>query len=96
MPTATVEGEWVRLMGVRNFTYRTRDDFDARYEEREVSLAHLTSIDFYISFWMPGPIGHTFLSFNFDNAAPVSISIETRPEVGEGYSPIASCSSSTN
>src|SRR5512136_2718952 len=39
---------------------------------------------------MPGPVGHTFLSFNFDNAPPVSISIETRPEVGEGYSPLAS------
>jgi hypothetical protein len=90
MPTSTVEGDRVRLTGVRNFIYRTRDDFDARYEEREVSLSHLTSIDFYISFWMTGPIGHTFLSFNFDNAPPVSISIETRPEIGEGYSPIAS------
>jgi hypothetical protein len=90
MPTATVEGDRVRLIDVRNFTYRARDDFDVRYEEREVSLAHLTSIDFFISYWTAGPIGHTFLSFNFDNAPPVSISIETRPEIGEGYSPIAS------
>lgn len=90
MPTATIDGDRVRLTGVRNFSYRTRDDFDERWEEREVLLSHLTSVDFYISFWMPGPIGHTFLSFNFDNAPPVSISIETRPEVGEGYSPIAS------
>ena len=29
-------------------------------------------------------------SFVFDNAPPVSISIETRPEVGEGFAPIAS------
>ena len=35
-------------------------------------------------------MGHTFLSFNFDNALPVCISIETRPEVGEGFDPIAS------
>jgi len=90
LPTAQIDGDRVRLSGVRNFTYRTRDDFDVHYEEREVLLSHLTSVDFYISFWMPGPIGHTFLSFNFDNAPPVSISIETRPEVGEGYSPIAS------
>ena len=33
---------------------------------------------------------HTFLSFLFDNAPPLSISIETRPEVGEGFNPIAS------
>jgi hypothetical protein len=30
------------------------------------------------------------LSFIFDNAPPLSISIETRPEVGEGFAPIAS------
>ena len=46
---------------------------------RDVSLSHLTGLDFYASFWMEGPIGHTFLSFMFDNAPPVSISIETRP-----------------
>jgi len=30
------------------------------------------------------------VSFTFDNAPPLSISIETRPEVGEGFDPIAS------
>jgi hypothetical protein len=39
---------------------------------------------------MPGPIGHTFVSFTFDNAPPLSISIEARPEAHEGYAPIAS------
>jgi hypothetical protein len=61
-----------------------------RYEEREVSLSHLTGIDFFVSYWKVGPVGHTFLSFLFDNAPPLCISIETRPEVGEGFAPIAS------
>jgi hypothetical protein len=39
---------------------------------------------FYVSYFMEGPVGHTFVSFIFDNAPPLSISIETRPEVGEG------------
>ena len=30
------------------------------------------------------------MSFIFDNAPPLSISIETRPEVGEDFAPIAS------
>jgi hypothetical protein len=30
------------------------------------------------------------VSFNFDNAPPVCVSIETRPEIGEGFAPIAS------
>jgi hypothetical protein len=90
MPQAFIDGDTVRITGVRDFDYRTRDDFTVRYEERTVSLSHLTGVDFYVSFWMEGPIGHTFLSFVFDNAPPLAVSIETRPEVGEGYSPLAS------
>ena len=90
MPRATIDGDRVRISGVRNFDFRTRDDFTARYEDREVQLSHLKGIDFYVSYWAEGWVGHTFLSFIFDNAPPLSISIETRPEVGEGFNPIAS------
>jgi hypothetical protein len=80
----------VRFTGVRNFDYRSRNDFTVRYKEREVQLSHLTGIDFFVSYWSEGLVGHTFLSFIFDNAPPLSISIETRPEAGEGFQPIAS------
>ncbi len=90
MPRAIVDGDRVRFTGVRDFDYRSRDDFTVRYQEREVSLSHLTGLDFYVSYWREGVVGHTFLSFLFDNAPPLSISIETRPEVGEGFNPIAS------
>ena len=90
MPRAIIDGDRVRITGVRNFDYRSRNDFTVRYEEREVQLSHLTALDFYVSYWSEGLVGHTFLSFIFDNAPPLSISIETRPEVGEGFAPIAS------
>ena len=90
MPRASLDGDRVRFTGVRNFDYRSKDDFTVRYEEREVLLSHLTSVDFFVSYWMPGPVAHTFVSFNFDNAPPVCVSIETRTEVGEGFSPVAS------
>ncbi len=90
MPRAVVDGDRVHLTGVRNFDYRTRNDFTVRYEEREVQLSHLTALDFYVSYFTEGPVGHTFVSFIFDNAPPLSISIETRPEVGEGFAPVAS------
>jgi hypothetical protein len=90
MPRAVVDGDRVRLTGVRNFDYRTRNDFTVHYEQREVLLSHLIALDFYVSYFVEGPVGHTFLSFIFDNAPPLSISIETRPEVGEGFAPVAS------
>ena len=90
MPRAVIDDDRVRLTGVRNFDYRSRSDFTVRYEEREVQLSHLTALDFYVSYFMEGPVGHTFVSFIFDNAPPLSISIETRPEVGEGFAPVAS------
>lgn len=90
MPRAVIDGDRVRITGVRDFEYRSRNDFTVRHKEREIELSHLTGIDFYVSYFMEGPVGHTYLSFIFDNAPPLSISIETRPEVGEGFAPIAS------
>jgi hypothetical protein len=90
MPRAFIDGDRVRITGVRDFEYRSRNDFTERFEEREVSLSHLVGLDFYVSFFTAGPVGHTFVSFIFDDAPPLSISIETRPEVGEVFQPIAS------
>ncbi|HLH98285.1 MAG TPA: DUF4105 domain-containing protein [Xanthobacteraceae bacterium] len=91
MPRAFIEGDHVRLTGVRNFDYRSPDDFTVHYEERKINLSHVTGLDFYVSyFWSQAPVAHTFVSFDFDNASPLSISIETRPEVGRGFEPIAS------
>jgi hypothetical protein len=90
LPRAVIDGDRVHLTGVRNFDYRTRSDFTVRYEERHLQLSHLTALDFYVSYFTEGPVGHTFVSFIFDNTPPLSISIETRPEIGEGFAPVAS------
>jgi hypothetical protein len=90
MPRATIDADRVHITGVRNFQYRGLNDFTVRHEEREVQLSHQTGLDFFVSYWSEGLVGHTFLSFIFDNAPPLSISIETRPEVGEGSNPVAS------
>src|SRR5262245_63924302 len=49
MPRAIIDGDHVRITGVRNFDYRSRNDFTVRYEEREISLSHLKAIDFFVS-----------------------------------------------
>jgi len=51
----------------------------------------VVSMDLFVSYWKIGPVAHTFVSFNFDDGTPpVCISIETRPEIGEGFNPLAS------
>jgi hypothetical protein len=91
LPRAVLDGDRVRLTGFRNFRYRSEGDFDVRYEQREISLAHLISVDLFVSYWKIGPVAHTFVSFNFDDGTPpVCVSIEARPEVGEDFNPLAS------
>ena len=90
MPREMIDGDRVRITGVRDFEYRSLNDFTVRYEERDVQLSHLTGLDFFVSYWSEGLVGHTFLSFIFDNAPPLSISIEPRPELSEGFNPVGS------
>lgn len=45
MPRAFIDGDRVLLTGVRNFDYVSADEFSPLYDEREVSLAHLTGVD---------------------------------------------------
>ena len=90
MPRIEVDGDRILIRDYRNFEYRGVDDFTIRYEDREVRLSNLVAMDFYVSYWREGPVAHTFVSFVFEGEDPVSISIETRPEVGEGFEPIAS------
>lgn len=90
-PRAQINGDLVRFTDYRHFIYRSAEDFDVRYEERVVDMSRLESVDLHISYWKEGPVAHTYLSFNFDDGSPpVCISIETRPELGEGFDPLAS------
>src|SRR5262249_33778613 len=91
LPRAIIDGDHVRLTGSRNFTYRSVDDFDSHWEEREFDISHVVSVDFFISYWSIGPVSHTFVSFNLDDGTPpICISIETRREIGESFDPLAS------
>jgi hypothetical protein len=90
LPRAFIDGDRLRITGVRDFDYHTRHDFTIRYQERDVSISHLTSIDFFVSYFMPPLVAHTLLSFNFDNAPPLCISIEKRIDQGRGFNAVAS------
>lgn len=88
-PWAEVRGDRVTIHGVRNFEYRTETDFVARWEDRTYDLRSLDSVDLVAVYWTGPAIAHILVSFGFEGADYLAISIETRKERGEAYSALA-------
>jgi hypothetical protein len=87
LPYATQDGDLVTLHNVRNFDYRTEQDFVPRYDDRTFDLDKLDAIDLITVYWAGDAIAHVMVSFGF-GGDHVAISIETRKEKGEEYSAI--------
>ena len=87
-PTPRRDGDLVTLHGVRNFDYRTEQDFVARYDERTFDLRKLDAVDLVAVYWVGDAIAHVIVSFGFAGDH-VAFSIETRKEKGEAYSSLA-------
>lgn len=85
-PTATLAGDEVLVRDVRDFEFRTEQDFDARWRERRVHLSALRGVDVFVSHWGNPWIAHALVSFDFGEEGYLTASVETRQEVGEGYS----------
>jgi hypothetical protein len=88
LPYATQHGDLVTLHNVRNFHYRTEQDFVPRYDDRTFDLRKLDSVDLLAVYWAGDAIAHIMVSFGFAGEH-VAFSIETRKEKGEAYSSIA-------
>jgi hypothetical protein len=86
LPAMRVEGQRLTVTNVRNFEYRSEQDFTARWEERSYDLSRLAGLDLAIGDWGAGLIVHTMLSWEFEGGEHLVVSIETRKEEGESYS----------
>jgi hypothetical protein len=76
----------VTIHHLRNFDYRTRDDYDIRYEDRTYDLRQLQYVDFLIDYWdRKRDTAHTALSFGFSGDRYVAVSIEIRGQKGDTY-----------
>ena len=86
LATAQVDGERVVVKNVRNFRYRTVDDFDERWEERTYDLSLLEGLDVFFIDWGPRLYNHTILSWSFADGQRLAISVEVRKRRDQGYS----------
>ena len=85
---ATIEGDAVTVHNIRNFAYRSENDFTPAYYDKRFDLAKLEGVDLVATYWMGPAVAHIFLSFAFAGGDHLAVSIETRKEKGEGYSTV--------
>jgi hypothetical protein len=86
--TAAVQwsGTVATVRNVRNFTYRTRDDYIPAYYDASYDINDLAAVDLVVSRWTGNAIAHVFLTFGFGSGQRLAISIETRRLKGQQYS----------
>jgi hypothetical protein len=89
LPTTAREGETLTVTNLRNFRWRTEQDYDQRWETRRYDLGKIEGADLFLSYWSGEAIAHLLVSFTFRDADPLTFSIEVRREKGEEWSSLA-------
>jgi hypothetical protein len=90
LPHAVREGETVTIENIRNFDYRSLDDFTTRYETRTFHLANLQGADIIFFNWGSPWMSHPVLVFDFGSDGRICMSVEVRYRKGQNYSIVRS------
>jgi hypothetical protein len=87
-PRVTIEGDRATVKSVRTFDWTSADAAaNPTWEERSYDLSKLDSLWLALSYWDGNrDICHTMLSFGFEDGRYLVASVETRKQVGQGYS----------
>lgn len=87
LPVAEISGNKVSIKNIRNFSYKTTEDYTQSYYDATFDLDKIKNVYFIVEPFS-GYVGaaHTFLSFEFEGDRFVAISVEIRKEKGESFS----------
>src|SRR5690606_7579582 len=82
------DGNQLTVHNVRNFNWRSEQDYDVAWETRRYELNQLSSLDLSTSYWGMPAIAHILVSFGFADGRFLTFTVEVRKEKGEAYSEI--------
>lgn len=86
LPRVVREGDRITIENVRNFEYRSLDDFTPCYESRTFRLANLQCLDIVFFNWGSPGMSHPVMVFDFGPDGRICVSIEVRYRQGQKYS----------
>jgi hypothetical protein len=90
LPRVVHSGDVVTIINIRNFEYRSLDDFTPHYETRTFHLSNLEAADIIFFTWGSPWMSHPVLVFDFGPDGRICMSIEVRYRKGQKYSIIRS------
>jgi hypothetical protein len=84
---ADINDNLITIHNVRNFTYRTTDDYTPGYYDQTYDLNKIKGVSYVVEPFsdLAGP-AHTFVTFEFEDKKFVSVSIEIRKQAGQVFS----------
>ncbi|MFA7230115.1 MAG: DUF4105 domain-containing protein [Victivallaceae bacterium] len=90
MPYAEINGQFLTIHNIRDFHYRSENDYEVRYCSEMYNLDKLNTVNLALSYWDGNKaVAHTMLDFGFSDGKWLVISSETRLKNGQTQGALA-------